>query len=99
MACCGYNHKVGNKGKVVYNARTRRLWPSDLRFTMVTNSLIHVPTTLCYLYAIIWAETMSTALKVVVLIIYTFSIYGSCRNLYKCSFTEPGIIPTIEKPN
>ena len=98
MVCFGYKTKVGNRS-VTYNPDTKRMWPSDLGFTLCTLTLIIVPTTLCYIYAIIMAETYGTVMKVFVFLVYCVSIYGCLRNLYKCSFTEPGVIPPIEKKN
>ena len=98
MVCCllGYRYRIGNTGKVRYNAKTGRLWPSDFCFTMCTLSLILVPTALCYYWAIFRAETIEMVfVKVLLACIYTIFLTLSLRNLYKCSFTEPGVIPSL----
>ena len=99
MVCClfGYKYRIGNKGAVKYNAKTGRLWPSDIGFTLCTLTLILGPSSLCFMYAIILAETLNTLAKVLLVLFYLSSIYMSLRNLYKCSFTEPGIIPTLSE--
>lgn len=89
--------KIGKDGIVRYNAITKKVQPSDRCFKIVTLTIILGPTAAGVMVTIYHNELMFWWLKLILTILDLTSLYFSLKNLYLCSTTDPGIIPSISQ--
>ena len=87
-------HYFGEHKNLRYNAATRRLCPSDCGFTFLTLALILIPSSVCLFYVIPFSR-YEVWLKVVLTIVNSLSLALCLYYLLKCTYTEPGIIPSL----
>ena len=88
-------HYFGEEKAVKYNSESQKISPSDVCFTYFTLSLILIPSSLCLIVVICLNEYFAWWLKIILSILYIITLYASLYNLFKCSQTDPGIIPSI----
>ena len=85
---------------VRYNTATRRMWGSHMCFTIwLSKTLISVLSLLSMAFGLIYMMTKEhfkdfLILYSIFIALNLFTTPLSLRSLFKCSMTEPGIIPT-----
>lgn len=85
----------GREQNVSYSPASGCLSPSDNSFLAITLTLILVPSLLCLVVVIFLNYRFEIWLKVLLTIIYAISLYMCLSQLFKCSFTDPGILPAL----
>lgn len=88
-------HVLGEKEALKYNSKTQRLCPSDCGFTTITFILILVPSAFCLGYIILFGQVFDIWLRALLFIINGGTLFLCLYNLCKCTYTEPGIIPSL----
>lgn len=88
-------HYFGEEKAVKYNSESNKLSPSDVCFTYFTLALILIPSSLCLVVVICLNDQFPWWLKIILSILYIITLYASLYNLFKCSQTDPGIIPSL----
>jgi len=91
--------KIGADGSVTYNPKTKKVCPSDWIFTIFTLALIIIPTLLVLVIVIPMNEKFSIIMMILLSIAVCISVFICLRQLYKCSTTEPGILPSVHVYN
>jgi hypothetical protein len=86
---------IGKEKVISYNYKTRKICPSDWIFTIFTASIIVFPTCICQFWIIALNENIHVWLKIVNFIIVSISLTLCLYYLFKCSYTDPGIIPSV----
>ena len=86
---------IGKKQEVKYNYISQRITPSDMCFVYFTLSIILIPTLLCIVVVIWMTDEFPIWLKVILSILDLITLYLCIYSLYKCSSTDPGIIPPV----
>ena len=67
--------------------------PPDLHFSFVASLLIIVPSSQVLFYTNI--QLFGLIGGIIADVLYFGSIFNLCRLIYKCAYTEPGVIPAI----
>ena len=88
-------HYVGTEKSVTYNTKTKKVCPSDWMFTMGTLLLIIVPTGLTISVVIAMNDHFPIWLMVLLTFCILLTLYLCLSSLYKCSTTDPGVIPSL----
>ena len=78
-----------------YNYTSERITPSDMCFVYFTLSIILIPTILCITVVIWLTEAFPLWLKLLLTVLDLLTLYFCLYFLYRCSSTDPGIIPSI----
>ena len=94
-------HLVGAHKSMCYDSKRKCYWPSDFKFTMFTFTIIFLPASVCFACPI-WGsdpDEIEIEVKVCLTVIEAFFLLMSLYNLFKCAFTEPGIIPSLSMEN
>jgi hypothetical protein len=86
---------IGKKKEVKYNYTSERITPSDMCFVYFTLSIILIPTLLCIIVVIWMTEAFPIWLKLILTLLDLTTLYFCLYFLYKCSSTDPGIIPPL----
>ena len=93
-----HKHKIGYTRSLTFNSKSRTLWPSDLKFWILTVLAILIPSTLC-IYITIWGcknfDDLDLTARYFVTILYLISLFVVLWALLMVTFTEPGIMPSV----
>lgn len=87
----------GRRQEISYNSETGRVIGSDSCFLWLTCALIILPTLICLSIVILYNPSFDPFSKYTCTIAITASLFLSLRSLFVCSFSDPGIIPSLSK--
>lgn len=90
---------IGKDGELSYNSQSKKVCPSDWVFAVFTVALIVIPTALALVVVVPMNEKIPIWLVIVFEIAICISVFFSLRMLYKCSTTDPGVIPNVSVYN
>ena len=81
---------------MTYNSKLKVLWPSDLKFTLMTLLIILGPAALLY-YCIWFADpkVISTDVKIILTSLFSFFLLITLITLFRTTFADPGVLPSI----
>ena len=80
-----------------YDIKSKKIWPSDFGFTIFTMFLIVGPTIINIAVVIFGNKEISFVAKIILMIVNLVSLFFSVYSLRKCSASDPGIIPVLQK--
>lgn len=86
---------IGTRKRLRFYPRCGCLCPSDRWFLVVTMSFILVPTLLLLIKVIIANPYFETWLKILLACLDGMTLFMCVYSLFKCSFKDPGIIPSL----
>ena len=88
-------YSFGRRKEVTYNPSSGKVCGSDSNFLVLTLTLILVPSVLCFVVVILMNPHFRVWEKAVLTLVYALSLFLCLNMLFKCSFTDPGIIPVV----
>ena len=81
---------------MTYNSKLKVLWPSDLKFTLMTLTIILGPAALLY-YCVWFADprVVSIHVKIILTSLFSFFLVVTLITLFRTTFADPGVLPSI----
>ena len=91
-----YSHRLGYLFALTYNSKSKCLWPSDLKFMLLTLTIIIGPAALGYL--VIWTsdpKVVPKEDKIILSCVHAFFLAMCLISLFRVTFSDPGVLPSL----